>query len=126
VLDKCFGLWYVIDGTGLYYIRPMVLVLESDEEGSDEDEGESVGDGAVASPCPGHKRVLYAASDLCNKIDMKPVLSLQQVRQASSSITFASSPGSRPRARTARPRSRCMLKSASSWPTTASRPPLPG
>ena len=26
--------------------------------------------------------VLYAASDLCNKIDMKPVLSLQQVRQA--------------------------------------------
>ena len=26
--------------------------------------------------------VLYAASDLCNKVDMKPVLSLQQVRQA--------------------------------------------
>jgi hypothetical protein len=25
---------------------------------------------------------LYAASDLCNKVDMKPVLSLQQVRQA--------------------------------------------
>lgn len=26
--------------------------------------------------------VLYAASDLCNTVDMKPVLSLQQVRQA--------------------------------------------